>query len=110
MAAPSVSGGRVTIDGAGRPNRRRVRATLASTSIVSGPATDVPETQWTLDVAGGSYARGQGEVDVVLRGPAWSLDRWLWRRGSAETGAVIALADVAAFGDLQAAEEWRRSI
>lgn len=73
-------------------------------------ATDLPETQWTLDVAGRSYARRQGEADVVLRGPAWSLDRWLWRRGSAETDAVIALADVEVIGDLRAAEELQRSI
>jgi uncharacterized protein (TIGR03083 family) len=75
-------------------------------------ATDAP-AEWTIDTAGARYARAHTNADAALRGPAWSLDRWIWRRGSANRGGELAdeplLPDLDVFGDLRAAEEWRPS-
>ena len=74
-------------------------------------ATDAPEIEWTIDTAGDSYASAHVKADVAIRGPAWSLNRWVWRRGSVAPGADLAhelfLPELEAFGDIQAAEEWR---
>jgi hypothetical protein len=82
--------------------------------IVHLHATDAPETEWTIDTADARYARAHTKADVALRGPAWSLDRWIWRRGSAKPGTELAahgllLSDLEVFGDVRAAEEWRPS-
>jgi hypothetical protein len=76
-------------------------------------ATDAPELEWTVDAAGDRYASAHVKADVALRGPAWSLNRWVWRRGSVVPGADLAhelmLPGLEALGDIRAAEEWRPS-
>jgi uncharacterized protein (TIGR03083 family) len=74
-------------------------------------ASDAPEVEWTIDTAGRTCARAHSKADVALRGPAWSLARWVWRRGSAAPGCglpeELVLPDLEAFGDVRAAEAWR---
>lgn len=74
-------------------------------------ATDVAEAEWTLDTDQKVYSKAHLKADVALRGEAWAIDRWCWRRltlgasqGSEETGTIEA------FGDVAAAEEWRPAI
>lgn len=74
-------------------------------------ATDGQGGEWSIDTEQDAFAHAHLKADVALRGPAWSLNRWLWRRGSAleDSGPARALflADLEAFGDLPAAEDWR---
>lgn len=63
-------------------------------------ATDADEgAEWTVDVANGQFAHAHMKGDVALRGPAWSLYRWLWGRG--------AIDDIEVLGSRQAAGDWR---
>ncbi|MHB1987246.1 MAG: maleylpyruvate isomerase N-terminal domain-containing protein [Acidimicrobiales bacterium] len=67
-----------------------------------------PEAEWTVDTANRTYARAHLKADIALRGPAWSLQRWCWRRGSLGGAGDLSLGDaVQAFGDWEAAETWR---
>ncbi len=73
--------------------------------------TDAPEFEWTIDTSSNMYARAHVKADVALRGPVWSLNRWVWQRGSVAPGADMApglfLSELETFGDIRAAEEWR---
>jgi len=86
---------------------------LGKSMTVHLHATDAPEVEWAIDTAGDRYASAHVKADVALRGPAWSLDRWVWRRGSVVPSAGLAqgllLPGLEAFGDIRAAEEWRPS-
>jgi uncharacterized protein (TIGR03083 family) len=76
-------------------------------------ATDAPDFEWTLDRSSDRYARVHIEADIALRGPVWSLNRWVWRRGSVVRSTDLApgllLSGLETFGDVPAAEEWRPS-
>ena len=52
-------------------------------------------------------------VAAALRGPVWSLNRWVWQRGSVARSADLApellLSGLETFGDVRAAEEGRPS-
>jgi len=65
-------------------------------------ATDADGAEWTVDTEARTIARAHTKSGVAIRGTAWALARWCWGRsvdGEIET-----------FGDLQAAESWRRSV
>ena len=67
-----------------------------------------PQTEVTIDTENRTYALAHLKADVALRGPAWALDRWCWRRASIQGDGSMRLADaVETFGDWRAAEEWR---
>ncbi len=74
-------------------------------------ATDMPEAEWTIDTSAVSYARSHVKADITIRGPAWSLNRWVWRRGSAapesDVATALRLPELEVFGNIRAAEEWR---
>ncbi len=64
--------------------------------------------EWTVDTESRAFAMAHLKADVALRGPAWAIDRWLWRRGSlAGEGASDLSGALEAFGDWRAAERWR---
>jgi hypothetical protein len=66
------------------------------------PGSDPAE--WTIDTAEQNITRAHLKADVAMRGPAWSIDRWLWGRlPSADTSLEI-------FGDKQALESWRPAL
>ena len=72
-------------------------------------ATDAgPGAEWTIDAANNTYARSHLKADVALRGPAWSLDRWCWRRDS--PAGDVGAAGLETFGDVHAADDWRPRI
>jgi uncharacterized protein (TIGR03083 family) len=65
-------------------------------------AADVEHAEWTVDTGARTVTRAHLKGDVAVRGPAWALLRWLWGRpvgGELDT-----------FGDLDAAEAWRRTV
>jgi hypothetical protein len=70
-------------------------------------ATDVEDAEWTIDTTNQTFATAHLKADVALRGSAWALDRWCWRR---DVGASAAELGVETFGDLQAAADWRPAI
>jgi uncharacterized protein (TIGR03083 family) len=86
---------------------------LGTSMTVHLHATDAPEIDWTIDTVGDKYASAHMKADAALRGPAWSLNRWVWRRGSVAPGAgpayELLLPELEAFGDIRTAEEWRPS-
>jgi uncharacterized protein (TIGR03083 family) len=65
-------------------------------------ATDVEGAEWTLDTVARTVTAAHAKADVALRGTAWSLARWTWGR---PVGGEIEV-----FGDIEAAENWRRTI
>jgi uncharacterized protein (TIGR03083 family) len=75
-------------------------------------ATDAASAEWTIDTGRRTYATAHLKADVAVRGPAFVLDLWCWRRGSARArggseGPLPSLGDeVTTFGDVAAAEEW----
>jgi len=75
-------------------------------------ATDAAGAEWTIDTGQRTYATAHAKADVAVRGPAFALDLWCWRRGTARPsgglpGSLPSLVDeVSAFGDVTAAEEW----
>ena len=75
--------------------------------------TDAPGFEWTIDTSSDRYARAHVKADIALRGPCWSLNRWVWKRGSVAHSADLApellLSGLETFGDVRAAEEWRPS-
>ncbi|MGO9197046.1 MAG: maleylpyruvate isomerase family mycothiol-dependent enzyme [Acidimicrobiales bacterium] len=75
-------------------------------------ATDAAtDAEWTIDTVHRSYAPAHLKADVALRGPAWALDRWCWRRGELDGDSQLSLGDaLEAFGDWRAAEESRPRI
>ena len=76
-------------------------------------ATDAPEFEWTIETSSDRCARAHVKADTSLRGPVWSLNRWVWKRGSVARTADLApellLSGLETFGDVRAAEEWRPS-
>ena len=76
-------------------------------------ATGAPGSEWTIDTSSGRYATAHVKADIVIRGPCWSLNRWVWKRGSVAPSADLApkllLSGLETFGDVRAAEEWRPS-
>lgn len=76
---------------------------------------DLVDAEWTIATADNGYAEAHLKADIAVRGPAWELDRWMWRRGSViatedapeAVRSLLSLVDVEAFGDVRAAEEWR---
>ncbi|MGO9911130.1 MAG: maleylpyruvate isomerase N-terminal domain-containing protein [Acidimicrobiales bacterium] len=75
-------------------------------------ATDVePDAEWTIDTVNRNYAAAHLKADVALRGPAWALDRWSWRRGDLSPDSGLFLGgEVTTFGDWEVAEGARPSI
>ena len=74
-------------------------------------ATDVPDAEWTLDTGQRAYTCAHMKADVALRGSAWAIDRWCWRRLTLGAGGGSdGNSGLEAFGDLAAAEEWRPAI
>ena len=75
--------------------------------------TDAPEFEWTIETSSDRYARAHVKADIAIRGPVWSLNRWIWKRGSVRHGVDLApellLSGVETFGDVGRAEEWRPS-
>jgi uncharacterized protein (TIGR03083 family) len=75
-------------------------------------ATDAASAEWTIDTGRHTYATAHVKADVAVRGPAFALDLWCWRRASARPpgsspGPLPSLgSEIAAFGDVAAAEEW----
>lgn len=67
-------------------------------------ATDAGGAEWTVDVENGTYAAAHLKADVAVRGMAWALDRWCWRRDT-DHGAELEI-----FGDPAAAESWRPAV
>jgi uncharacterized protein (TIGR03083 family) len=70
-------------------------------------------TEWTIDTTSRTYTERHLKADVALRGSAWALDLWIWRRGSVNTSGAdgtVPAVDLEAFGDLAAAEDWRPRI
>ena len=65
-------------------------------------ATDLPGAEWTVDTVARTVRREHAKGDVAIGGPAWSLARWCWGRPVG--------AEIEAFGDLETAEQWRRTI
>lgn len=64
--------------------------------------------EWTVDTESGAFTMAHLKADVALRGPAWAIDRWLWRRSSiGGEGASDLSGELEAFGDWRAAELWR---
>jgi len=65
-------------------------------------ATDGEGAEWTIDTGARRFSRAHMKGDVALRGPSFSLARWLTGRASIGT--------LEAFGDTAAADAWRASI
>ncbi len=73
-------------------------------------ATDAEKAEWTIDTEEKAYAPAHLKADVAVRGPAWAIDLWLWRRGSLAGAGVMDLSSrLEGFGDWPAAEQWRPS-
>jgi uncharacterized protein (TIGR03083 family) len=106
VAADGV-GDFLTITGLREVGRDEIR--LGQAMTVHLHATDAgPEAEWTIETANGNYARSHLKADVALRGPAWSLDRWCWRRTTTADEVNAELLET--FGDVRAADEWRPKI
>lgn len=94
-----------TDDGAGDPaGGSRPAEPVAETgwpASVHLHATDLDGAEWTIDTSRRSVSRRHSKADVALRGTAWALARWCWGRPAGE---------LEAFGDIDAAERWRRSV
>ena len=75
-------------------------------------ATDTSDAEWTIDTGNRVYATAHLKADVAVRGPAWALDLWLWRRGSAGSTSDTGMPglDLETFGDVAAAEAWRPTL
>jgi len=74
-------------------------------------ATDAgPDAEWTIYPAHDAFAESHLKADVALRGQAWALDRWCWRRDPLHTQGPGRGLELEFFGDQQAAEEWRPTI
>jgi uncharacterized protein (TIGR03083 family) len=75
-------------------------------------ATDVEsDAEWTIDTVNRTYAASHMKADVALRGPAWALDRWCWRRGDLSPDSRLFLGDeVETFGDWETAEKARPTL
>lgn len=74
-------------------------------------ATDAgPGAEWTIDTANNRYATTHLKADSALRGPAWALDLWCWRRDLLAASASESAAGVEFFGDRGAADAWRPAI
>ncbi len=75
-------------------------------------ATDASGAEWTVDTASKTFTRAHMKGDVALRGPAWALARWTWGRlpeqGSTDKSGTPSELEV--FGDVAAAETWRRTL
>lgn len=65
-------------------------------------ATDLEGAEWTIDTSTSRVTRAHMKGDVAVRGSMWSLARWTWGRAHA--------GELEVFGDLAAAEAWRRSV
>lgn len=69
-------------------------------------ATDAgPHAEWTVDAANRTVAAAHLKADVAVRGTAWALDRWCWRRDTPAGEGELEI-----FGDRPAAEEWRPTL
>jgi uncharacterized protein (TIGR03083 family) len=90
-------------EGAVEPASEAKDAADAPTAlIIHLHATDLPGAEWTIDTVARTITREHAKGDVAIRGPAWSLARWCWSR---PVGAEIEV-----FGDLETAEQWRRTV
>jgi hypothetical protein len=65
-------------------------------------ATDIDGAEWTIDTVDRTVTRAHAKGDAAIRGTAWALARWCWGRPVG--------GEIEAFGDIDAAESWRRSI
>jgi uncharacterized protein (TIGR03083 family) len=68
----------------------------------AGAGAGAVAAEWTIDVERRTYSVAHLKADVAVRGPAWALDRWCWRRDVAADAGVLEI-----FGDRAAAEAWR---
>ncbi|MGD1011800.1 MAG: maleylpyruvate isomerase family mycothiol-dependent enzyme [Acidimicrobiales bacterium] len=67
-------------------------------------AADVPGAEWTLaeGSAGATITRAHSKADVALRGTAFQLARWIWRR--------LPTGQLEVFGDRSIADRFRENI
>ena len=65
-------------------------------------AEGATEREWTVDVATGTLTLAHAKGDVALRGPAWSINRWLWGRPAGD--------ELEVYGDGAVATDWQRAI
>jgi hypothetical protein len=64
----------------------------------------VPGAEWTLaeGSAGATITRAHSKADVALRGTAFQLARWIWRR--------LPTGQLEVFGDRSIADRFRENI